>query len=528
MANQKILIVDDDEDIRNGCKMILDRRGYDITLVESGEQAIEMLEKNQFDLVLTDLQMYDIDGVELLEYVKQKQPGCSMIMMTGYGSTDSALKTLEIGAYDYLTKPLNLTVLVSLVERCFEERGRPRQQAEKLQGSAERAVKKINIIRRLLGTLRLSEETLEVDINKTILRISKMLEEHFHLSDIKLEMHLFHGLPKILADPLAIEQVLMHIVTNSIDAFQDSGKKDKTIVIRSFVNNEDNIVISVKDNGCGIPAGNRQLLFQPGFTTKSAKKGERGFGLSYSRKRIEQAGGNITYETKEDEGSIFTVTLPQRNERRPLITEKATDAKTSGATEETAPEPEALPPEPPLKQPASPVVQTLPKAKEGNRKVLVVVSALLLAGGLFIISRYVKGPSKEMNNVKIQDKRLAAGSTDNAGQSAPGVAREGKSKPVVPEYEKLLELANTYKKKGMYDPAILACKQALAVKQDYSPAQYVVASVYALKKDAKNSVKWLSWAISGETKYINMVQKDDDFSAVINSPEFKKLLNNGQ
>jgi DNA-binding NtrC family response regulator len=121
MTKKKILVVDDEKPIRNACEVILVKEGYDVQVAESGEQAVQMLKESRYDLVITDLQMYDIGGVELLEHVSANYPGTDMIMMTGYGSTDTGLKRPEQGACAYIAKPFDLTALRSLVKQCLEK-----------------------------------------------------------------------------------------------------------------------------------------------------------------------------------------------------------------------------------------------------------------------------------------------------------------------------------------------------------------------------------------------------------------------
>jgi DNA-binding NtrC family response regulator len=122
MTKKKILVVDDEKPIRIGCEAILVKEGYDVRIAESGEEAMQLLKESRYDLVITDLQMYDIDGVKLFKHVCANYPGTGMIMMTGYGSTDTALKALKQGTYDYITKPVDLTALCSLVKQCLEKK----------------------------------------------------------------------------------------------------------------------------------------------------------------------------------------------------------------------------------------------------------------------------------------------------------------------------------------------------------------------------------------------------------------------
>lgn len=310
MTKKKILIVDDEAPIRNASKAALLCDEYDIHTAESGENAIEMLKEGGYDLVITDQQMYEVDGVELLEHVNKNYPGTKMIMVTGYGSTDSALKVLKHGAYDYLTKPIEINALVSLVKKCLGEEETAGKEASQQEGSTEKKDKKNIIVDRLRKSFRYSDDKVEVDVEEVLWRVIRMFNEHFSSSRITMETNLASDLPKVLMDPLALEQVFMHLITNACDALEKSDRKSKTIGIKSSVNKSGDAVIFIEDNGCGIPESDRESLFKPGFTTKDAKKGSAGFGLSYSNKAIERIGGKIEYQTEEGSGSTFTVILP--------------------------------------------------------------------------------------------------------------------------------------------------------------------------------------------------------------------------
>jgi DNA-binding NtrC family response regulator len=118
---RKILIVDDEIIILKCILVDLRRSDYSVDTAENGEQALAMLEKEKYDLVITDLMMEGIGGLELLAEIKKKSPDMPVIIMTGYGELDSAIKALRLGAADYLLKPCNNEELILRVGNCIDK-----------------------------------------------------------------------------------------------------------------------------------------------------------------------------------------------------------------------------------------------------------------------------------------------------------------------------------------------------------------------------------------------------------------------
>lgn len=121
MANERILIIDDDSDARIGLVKYLTALGYEIQEAESGEKAIGLLRDNQYNLVLTDLKMFEIDGIGVLKEAKKIAPEIEVILMTAFGSVETAVEAMKLGAYDYIIKPLNLEELELLITRSLEK-----------------------------------------------------------------------------------------------------------------------------------------------------------------------------------------------------------------------------------------------------------------------------------------------------------------------------------------------------------------------------------------------------------------------
>lgn len=104
----RLLIVDDEESIRDFLDIMLKKEGYEVTLAEDGEQGKDFLQKKSFDLVISDLQMPKMNGLELLKYSKENYPDLTFMMITAFGTTESAVEAMKMGAYDYITKPFKI------------------------------------------------------------------------------------------------------------------------------------------------------------------------------------------------------------------------------------------------------------------------------------------------------------------------------------------------------------------------------------------------------------------------------------
>ncbi len=117
-----LLIIDDEKNIREGLGANFEMEGYNVKLAENGQQGLEFISKGDIDLVITDLRMPGISGEEVLRKVTTETPGIPVIVLTGHGSIDSAVDAMRNGAYDFLTKPLNLDQLTMIVKRALQAR----------------------------------------------------------------------------------------------------------------------------------------------------------------------------------------------------------------------------------------------------------------------------------------------------------------------------------------------------------------------------------------------------------------------
>jgi DNA-binding response OmpR family regulator len=122
MKRLHILVVEDDDTLRDLLAEVLRGWGYQAVVVPSGARAVELLETQLFEVAVVDIHLPEMDGVELLRHLKRHDPSIEVLMMTGDPTVATAVETLKLGAYDYLTKPLVLEELRHLLDHILERR----------------------------------------------------------------------------------------------------------------------------------------------------------------------------------------------------------------------------------------------------------------------------------------------------------------------------------------------------------------------------------------------------------------------
>lgn len=118
---KRVLVVDDEENIRQILKEYLNEFGYEVALAINGQEALQIYKNGRFDVILSDLVMKPVNGLELLSEVKKLDPHAIFIMITGYPSIESALEAVKKGARDYITKPFNIDDIRLKLERVLLE-----------------------------------------------------------------------------------------------------------------------------------------------------------------------------------------------------------------------------------------------------------------------------------------------------------------------------------------------------------------------------------------------------------------------
>jgi YesN/AraC family two-component response regulator len=183
VEKKKILVVDDEEIVRYSLLNILKEQGYDVDEVPSAEKALEVFREKKYHLVLTDLVLEGMGGLDLLENVKVVSPKTLVIVITGYGSIRTAVTALRLGVYDYLLKPCDEDELIIRVRRALEMQSYGQEQKRIQEVSAiakttvtlsDRINTPLNII---LGNIEMLQLAPELEKSRKVQQTLKVMEE---------------------------------------------------------------------------------------------------------------------------------------------------------------------------------------------------------------------------------------------------------------------------------------------------------------------------------------------------------------
>jgi len=122
MDNFKVMVVDDEVDFLETIIKRLKARKIEVTGAESGQKALELLAGQDFDVMILDVKMPDMDGIETLREVKKKKPLTEVIMLTGHASVESGIQGMQLGAFDYVMKPVALDELLEKMRQAYERK----------------------------------------------------------------------------------------------------------------------------------------------------------------------------------------------------------------------------------------------------------------------------------------------------------------------------------------------------------------------------------------------------------------------
>jgi two-component system OmpR family response regulator len=122
MENLRVLVVDDEADFLETIVKRLQRRKIDAYGVDGGKKALEIVENERFDVVVLDILMPGMDGIETLKLLKKKKPFIEVIILTGHGSVESGLQGMQFGAFDYIMKPADLDELLEKIQQAYERK----------------------------------------------------------------------------------------------------------------------------------------------------------------------------------------------------------------------------------------------------------------------------------------------------------------------------------------------------------------------------------------------------------------------
>ncbi|MBN2365905.1 MAG: sigma-54-dependent Fis family transcriptional regulator [Calditrichaeota bacterium] len=153
MEKNRILIIDDDENLRDGLINLLNLQGYEVSGASDGKKALEMLEDQVFDLIITDYKMQEIDGMSILRTIGKQFPAMKVIMITGFGSTEHAVEAMQAGALNYILKPVNPQKLIQIVEDSIATPG-----ADIISKDSNKSLRKLQHFQEMVGMSKPMQE----------------------------------------------------------------------------------------------------------------------------------------------------------------------------------------------------------------------------------------------------------------------------------------------------------------------------------------------------------------------------------
>jgi len=141
MKKARVLLADDEVDFTENTKTLLEHRGYDVTAVNSGDSAIRALGQEKYDVMVLDLKMPGMDGISTLKEIKKLNFYTQILVLTGHGAINTALEAMELGAYDYLTKPCDIDELTEKLEDAMKK-GESDNKKPSLFGALTKGIRK--------------------------------------------------------------------------------------------------------------------------------------------------------------------------------------------------------------------------------------------------------------------------------------------------------------------------------------------------------------------------------------------------
>jgi signal transduction histidine kinase len=372
MENIHLLLVDDEADFRAAISRRMERRGIRVFQAEDGPSCLDLLEEMEINVVVLDVKMPGMSGIEVLKRVKERHAKIEVILLTGQASALDGVEGIKAGAFDYLTKPIEFEHLFEKVrqasdrilreaekQRDAEFRAKMAQQmitTERLASLGTLAVgvaheinnplaiikESAGWMRQLLDRKELSDFSLRPAFEKAIGKIETGVDRtrritHQLLGFVKRENSAATAvnLSELVGE--AVELVRREVLKKEIDIVKKIDTAHTEIrsdpyqlrqVLINLLSNaihatppggritvtvedwDDSVVIKIQDTGTGIPRENLDKIFEPFFSTKKPGEGT-GLGLYVSRGIVEKLGGGIQVESQLGQGAVFSIRLPK-------------------------------------------------------------------------------------------------------------------------------------------------------------------------------------------------------------------------
>lgn len=361
-AEQKlVLVIDDEESMRDSCRQVLEKAGWRVVTVPDGAAGLKAFQESAPDLVLIDVMMPGIDGMAVLSRIRQEDPEVATVVVTGYGSADSAEEAMKLGAYDFLAKPFtpaelrvvarrNLERRALFVEnrRLMAERKRVRESLTelvsrewceplvavnqyfevlldglagdlssmqmgillKMHGKTERllGVSKEWLSISSLPEWRLADRAEQIDIALLLNEAAGFVAADAREQQVTVCVSVPEEVGRLEGDRRALLHVFVNLLSNAVRYNVANGMSE--VRVRTA---DGEMVVEVFDTGRGIPDDCLPFVFDDFYrvrTPRCARSIGSGLGLSFVKKVVEAHGGSVRARSILGEGSVFTVRLP--------------------------------------------------------------------------------------------------------------------------------------------------------------------------------------------------------------------------
>jgi signal transduction histidine kinase len=374
-----ILLVDDERDIRDVLFIALKDAGYTVHLAENGLSAWEIFNAVRPPIVITDIKMPYMDGIELLRRIKQTDPETEVIMITGHGDLELAISSLKHQAGDFITKPINVDALEIALTRTGE-RIMMRRKLQEYTTSLEALVQEKSQLQDHLSSLGLmigsishsirglltgldggvyilgkglktrDEDQIEegwktvqlmvgrirnlvmdilfyakkrdikwekVDLYHFAEETARIMESRLKETGIVFQRDFTNAPADCEIDPSYVHAALMNLFDNAVDACQRNDPSAQSRITFAVAPDNGDIHLSIIDNGIGMDRETQGKLFTLFFSSKGIKG--TGLGLYITKTIIEQHGGTIAVSSKPGRGSRFTIRLPKQSKQQTVV-----------------------------------------------------------------------------------------------------------------------------------------------------------------------------------------------------------------
>ncbi|MBF0505764.1 MAG: response regulator [Nitrospirae bacterium] len=357
------LIVDDDPQVLESASLLLNEFGYSTITCGNSLEAVSRFQEVAVDVVLTDIMMPGLSGINLLEEIRAVDPEMPVILMTGYADLDKAIEAIKKGAFDFIIKPYKPEQLTNSIERAAKysrlirmekdykyiledlnetletlvaERtmglmaltlaDRVRNPATVISWTCKRLLEKEEVsghlkqsLREIIGETEKLESIVQdfqgllknrqsmycyEDINTILSTVLSVIDKETSHKGVTLEAKLAGEPLKINMHKNLVRVAIFHVMRNAVEAMPEGGK----ISIRTGREN-DYVALTISDNGKGISPDDLEKIFDPFFSTKEHRFG---MGLPLVKQIISEHAGEITVKSEEGKGTEVRMVFPSR------------------------------------------------------------------------------------------------------------------------------------------------------------------------------------------------------------------------